>query len=96
MSAISVSKRNPHYLEYRGSPVVLITSAEHYGSVLNRDFDYVRYLETLCAWDLTRRGFSRESTASCRAAPKSLTIRLPRGRKRFCARGKKGARGNGI
>ena len=38
---------NPHYLEWRGKPVVLITSAEHYGAVLNRDFDYVKYLDTL-------------------------------------------------
>jgi hypothetical protein len=28
---------------------VLITSGEHYGAVLNRDFDYVRYLDTLRA-----------------------------------------------
>lgn len=31
---------NPHYFEYRGEPTVLITSAEHYGAVLNLDFDY--------------------------------------------------------
>jgi len=28
---------------------VLITSGEHYGAVLNRDFDYVRYPDTLPA-----------------------------------------------
>ncbi len=38
---------NPRYLQYRGEPVVLITSAEHYGGVLNLDFDYKLYLETL-------------------------------------------------
>jgi hypothetical protein len=38
---------NPHYFEYRGRPAILITSAEHYGAVLNLDFDYVRYLEEL-------------------------------------------------
>jgi hypothetical protein len=38
---------NPRYLEYQGEPVVLITSAEHYGAVLNLDFDYQPYLETL-------------------------------------------------
>jgi hypothetical protein len=38
---------NPRYLEYRGKPLVLITSAEHYGALLNLDFDYRRYLETL-------------------------------------------------
>jgi hypothetical protein len=38
---------NPRYLEFKGEPVVLITSAEHYGAVMNLDFDYRLYLETL-------------------------------------------------
>jgi hypothetical protein len=38
---------NPHYFEFRGKPTVLITSAEHYGGVLNGAFDYVKYLDTL-------------------------------------------------
>ena len=38
---------NPHYFLFRGEPTLLITSAEHYGAVLNADFDYARYLETL-------------------------------------------------
>jgi hypothetical protein len=40
---------NPHYFLWRGKPAVLITSGEHYGAVLNRDFDYVKYLDTLSA-----------------------------------------------
>lgn len=40
---------NPHYFAYRGKPTIIITSAEHYGAVLNLDFDYVKYLETLAA-----------------------------------------------
>ncbi len=40
---------NPHYFLWRGKPAVLITSGEHYGAVLNRDFDYVKYLDTLAA-----------------------------------------------
>ena len=28
-------------------PVVLVTSAEHYGSVLNKDFDFEKYLQTM-------------------------------------------------
>lgn len=40
---------NQHYFEYKGKPVVLITSAEHYGAVLNMDFDYKKYLQTLAA-----------------------------------------------
>lgn len=38
---------NPHYFLWRGQPTVLISSGEHYGAVLNRDFDYRRYLDTL-------------------------------------------------
>ena len=38
---------NPRYLEYKGNPLILITSAEHYGAFLNLDFDYRVYLETL-------------------------------------------------
>src|SRR5258708_6485024 len=44
---ISVDPINPHYLRFRGRPVVLITSGEHYGAVLNSAFDYVKYLDTL-------------------------------------------------
>lgn len=40
---------NPHYFLFRGRPVVLITSGEHYGAVLNADFDYRRYLDALAA-----------------------------------------------
>ena len=43
---------NPHYFLFRGKPAVLITSAEHYGAVLNLDFDYVKYLDTLAKDDL--------------------------------------------
>jgi hypothetical protein len=47
---------NPHYFLYRGKPAVLVTSGEHYGAVLNRAFDYKKYLATLAAdgMNLTR------------------------------------------
>lgn len=38
---------NPHYFEYRGKPTVLVTSGEHYGAVINAEFDYKTYLATL-------------------------------------------------
>ena len=44
---LSLHPENPHYFLFRGKPTVLITSGEHYGAVLNQDFDYVRYLDTL-------------------------------------------------
>ncbi len=56
---ISLHPENPHYLLWRGKPTVLITSGEHYGAVLNLDFDYVKYLDELKACGLNQtRTFS--------------------------------------
>ena len=38
---------NPHYFLFRSKPTVIVTSGEHYGAVLNLDFNYRKYLETL-------------------------------------------------
>jgi hypothetical protein len=43
---------NPHYFMFRGKPVVLIGSTEHYGAVLNLDFDYVKYLDEVASSNL--------------------------------------------
>src|SRR5689334_13396102 len=40
---------NPHYFLFRGKPTILVTSGEHYGAVLNVDFDFARYLDRLHA-----------------------------------------------
>jgi hypothetical protein len=59
---------NGHYLQFRGKPTVLITSGEHYGAVLNLDFDYLAYLDELRenGLNLTRTfsGTYREVAAS--------------------------------
>jgi hypothetical protein len=44
---LRVSAANPHYLEYRGRPILLISSAEHYGAVINLDFNFAPYLAEL-------------------------------------------------
>jgi hypothetical protein len=44
---IALHPENPHYFLWRDKPTVLVTSAEHYGAVLNLDFDFKRYLDTL-------------------------------------------------
>ncbi len=49
VTPLSLHPDNPHYFLFRGQPTVLITSAEHYGAVLNLNFDYVKYLDTLAA-----------------------------------------------
>ena len=49
---IKVHPANPHYYLFNGQPTVLITSAEHYGAVVNLDFDYVKYLDALKAYGM--------------------------------------------
>ena len=49
---IGVSDKNPHYFQYKGREVLLITSAEHYGGVINKAFDYVRYFDMLAQYGL--------------------------------------------
>jgi hypothetical protein len=53
---IELHPENPHYFLWRGKPTILITSGEHYGAVLNRDFDYKKYFKTLesLGFNLTR------------------------------------------
>ncbi len=46
---IRLHPKNPHYFLFRGRPVALVTSGEHYGAVLNGDFDYRKYLDALQA-----------------------------------------------
>lgn len=61
---IALHPDNPHYFLFRGKPTVLVGSTEHYGAVLNLDFDYVRYLDVLKSdgLNLTRTfsGYYRE------------------------------------
>jgi hypothetical protein len=44
---LALHPKNPHYFLFRGKPAILVTSQEHYGAVLNLDFDYRKYLATL-------------------------------------------------
>lgn len=46
---LALHPANPHYFLFRGRPTLLITSGEHYGAVLNRDFNFAKYLDTLAA-----------------------------------------------
>jgi len=42
---IRIHPQNEKLFEFRGKPLVLVTATEHYGAVMNRPFDYRRYLE---------------------------------------------------
>ena len=68
---ITLHPRNPHYFFYQGKPTVLITSGEHYGAVLNKNFDYVRYLDTLRA---DRLNLTRTFSGSYREVPGDFQI----------------------
>lgn len=46
---LELSTANPRYLQYDGRPILLVTSGEHYGAVLNKDFDFRKYCDTLAA-----------------------------------------------
>src|SRR5450432_1597687 len=46
---IRLHPKNPHYFLFRGKTVALVTGGEHYGAVMNPDFDYRKYLATLDA-----------------------------------------------
>jgi hypothetical protein len=46
-ASIQLHPDNPHYFLWRGKPTVLITAGEHYGAVINLDFDYGQYLDEL-------------------------------------------------
>ena len=43
-SPIRFHPDNPRYFLYKGKPLVLVTATEHYGAILNRNFDYITYL----------------------------------------------------
>ena len=82
LKPLGLHSENPHYFLFRGKPTVLIASGEHYGAVLNQDFNYRMYLETMKAegMNLTRTvpGTSLESTnaGTYRAAPRTLSRTL--------------------
>jgi len=51
-NVIGISEKNPHYYRYKGKEILLITSAEHYGAVISKTFDYVKYFDALAEYGL--------------------------------------------
>jgi len=62
---------NGHYFLWRGKPTILITSGEHYGALLNLDFDYGRYFKALAADSLNH---TRVFSGTYREVPGSFGI----------------------
>src|SRR3954467_985204 len=69
---IAPHPENSRYFLFEGKPTFLITSGEHYGAVLNLDFDFLPYLDELQA-----RGFNltRVFSGTYREVPGSFKIR---------------------
>src|SRR6476620_12405925 len=53
VQAIRIHPENPKYFLFRGKPLVLITASEHYGSVMNRPFDFEKYLDDAAEHKMT-------------------------------------------
>ena len=53
VQAIGIHPENPKYFLFRGKPLVLITASEHYGSVMNRPFDFEKYLDDAAEHKMT-------------------------------------------
>lgn len=69
---LSLHPENPHYFLFRGRPTVLVTSGEHYGAVINLDFDYRTYLAELQRHHLNH---TRVFAGAYREVPGSFSIR---------------------
>ncbi len=52
LKPLALHPQNSHYFIYHNQPTILITSGEHYGAVLNLDFNYKDYLDELQATSL--------------------------------------------
>jgi hypothetical protein len=69
---IALHPDNTHYFVFRGRPTVLIASTEHYGAVLNLDFEFIPYLDELRARGLN---LTRLFSGTYREVPGSFKIR---------------------
>lgn len=69
---IRLHPHNSHYFLFRNKPTFLITSGEHYGAILNQDFDYQSYLKELEANGLN---LTRVFSGAYREVPGSFGIK---------------------
>jgi len=68
---IALHPDNGHYFLWCARPTILITSGEHYGALLNLDFDYGRYFRALAADKLNH---TRVFSGTYREVPGSFGI----------------------
>jgi hypothetical protein len=86
-TAIAIHPANPKYFLFRGKPTFLLTACEHYGSVLNRPFDYRKYLDDLVdkRMTLTRTfllyreiALAKNPASPCKPRPEDYIAPWPR------------------
>jgi len=68
---IRLHPENPHCFLWREKPAVLVSAGEHYGAVLNLDFEYKRYLGEL---KVHRFNLTRTFAGTYREVPGSFNI----------------------
>ncbi len=68
---LSLHPDNPHYFLWRGKPTILIGSGEHYGALLNTEFDFERYFTALAKDGLNH---TRTFSGTYREVPGSFGI----------------------
>ncbi len=83
LEPIKLHPDNGHYFLFREKPTVLVGSSEHYGAIINLDFDYTRYLEEVrvSGLNLVRifTGTYRETTGSFNIPDNTLSPATGRG-----------------
>jgi len=75
----SVNSDNHRCFQYQGKPFKILTSAEHYGAVLNADFDYDVYLQEMrrTGQNMTRVFTFYREKASSIAGPGAMNTLAP-------------------
>lgn len=75
----SVHPHNHRCFLYKGKPFKILTSAEHYGAVLNSDFDYDIYLQEMrrTGQNMTRLFTFYRETAECIPDPGRMNTLAP-------------------
>jgi hypothetical protein len=68
---VALHPANPRYFIYNNRPTTMVTSGEHYGAVLNLDFNYITYLDTLAADGLNH---TRTFSGTYREIPGTFNI----------------------
>jgi len=76
----SIHPQNHRCFLYQGKPFKILTSAEHYGAVLNADFEYDTYLEEMqrTGQNATRVFTFYRETPSCIPEPGRMNTLAPR------------------